>query len=139
MIRSERIGNGHLCTCMYRHLWKMLSDILYHTDILYDHSIQSRSVIRKQICIQFLHLPVFQKCIHRHIYLSSVNMYVFNCLHHIFFRKILCICPCSKSGTAKVYCIRTCGYCCLQAFQRTCRCQYLYHSVHSLLSCLSFL
>ena len=70
----------HLGTCVDRKIREMLPDKPEKSDILYNHRIQSLSVIRKQIIIHLsFHLPVLDQCIYRQIQSSPVQMHIINC------------------------------------------------------------
>ena len=101
-------GHGHLCACMDRKLWKILFQETHHTEILYNHAVQSLTVIRADIIIQLLlQLSFLQKCIHGQIQFSSMQMTVIDPAQQHVFLRVIRISSGPKSAAANIDSIRS--------------------------------
>ena len=84
-----RSCNRHLGTGMQLHARKMFPAERKDSEILYDNSIQSGFIKRRNIIIKFPEFPFLNECIQGQVNLLSMKMSQLQCFHQLFCGEII--------------------------------------------------
>ncbi len=99
---SFRAAQGHLCAGMDIQVRERLADVQKDAHILYNHCVQSLLVIGKKVIIQLFQLLVLQKRVDSQVEPAAMQVAVVHRLQKLFFRKIVCVGPGSKTGASHI-------------------------------------